>query len=155
MKRLLVIFALLGVVGTAAAFRGGALPGPAGRITPYVQNWSAFGWFTSTNTPNVPVASFKTGAASTVRSITFIVPNPAINGTGTGTYDLTDSTGAVLSPPCTINIPCTAIATMGTTSTATCSAALMGSTTYQLRLKAQCVGSASGFAVVDFEVTTP
>lgn len=27
-KRLLYVFALLGVVGTAAAFRGGALPGP-------------------------------------------------------------------------------------------------------------------------------
>lgn len=27
-SRLLILFALLGVVGTAAAFRGGALPGP-------------------------------------------------------------------------------------------------------------------------------
>lgn len=33
MKRLLIIFALLGVVGTAGAFAGGALPGPTGELS--------------------------------------------------------------------------------------------------------------------------
>lgn len=137
-------------IAVASLGSDGALPGPSGQLTPYVQNWSAPAYIFATNSTTAPMAQFKVNVASTATNIYFSVYQLSAAGTGTGTWDLTDTGGTAL---CTVSVACASLA-QGYTATGTCSAALAPGV-YQVRNKAVCGGAANGFGVVGQVVTTP
>jgi len=90
MKRLLILFAVLGVVGTAAAFGPGALPGPAGPASPVLPDGTGGGTMTGALTVNKTASTAETlasfGVSDATGAIGF-VNNQAADGTFAGTVE--------------------------------------------------------------------
>lgn len=133
--------ALVLVAALSCAFmpRSGALPGPvAGAAAPAYSTVDAHVQINMTS--NTVLAQFKSGPATTLVSISYSPATSAVGGAGTGSYDVTDTSGTSI---CTVSVPCSTRATASTS----CGNALTASTVYQIRNKANC--SAGGAASYD------
>ena len=148
MNRLLLLIALL-ACGDAAAFRGGALPGPrGGAALQYVDFWSA-NLYTYYGTANDVLASFVVTTSATATNIYYKPTIVAALNTGTSTFDLTNTSGTAL---CTVSVDCTTLAA----ASAVCSgASLTAGSTYQIRSKTFCNTQTNARAQVTVRVTHP
>jgi hypothetical protein len=151
MKKLAALILLVIVSSAALAVdRKASLHGPSGILTPVQFNWSAPTFITAGNSTTAALAQFKVTRSSTATNIYFTAYQFTAAGTGTGTWDLTDTGGTAL---CTVSVACASLA-QGYTATGTCTAVLAPGI-YQVRNKAVCGGVANGFGVIGIFGTTP